>query len=308
MHSHLLCLLFGSVAIHGIAQVAPFPQCNVGPMHHAHLILPLAADELTCSASDARFVLSHGATFFCPHTWDIKLLAAIVEDDARATLCESYFSALAAGAPPTHSFRPMLDQGELPASALGQLTTWKSEVMYWIHSFGEDNNSGPDDGWNVTTIRSETTTITIDQVLYSRQFDLQPAPPQLTYLAMAPSGPDGPIVMSHYISTSGPSGFDHLLTVNMSRADQLPLALRSTWPLYLTVPSLPDSMDSRLRTGKAYAAELHVYDETFSPSVVAVEVQVVLDYYAGVSDGFAGFGTICPDDQGPPWSPTMCLQ
>ena len=59
-------------------------------MHHAHLIVPMAATEEACMNDTARFVLSHGATFFCPHTWDVRLLAQIVEDDARAMLCVSF--------------------------------------------------------------------------------------------------------------------------------------------------------------------------------------------------------------------------
>ena len=78
----------------------------------------MAATEEACMNDTARFVLSHGATFFCPHTWDVKLLAQIVEDDARATLCKSFFSAVANGESPKHAFRPTLPQGGLPAEAL----------------------------------------------------------------------------------------------------------------------------------------------------------------------------------------------
>jgi hypothetical protein len=92
-------------------------------MHHSHLILPLAKTEDACADDSTRFQLSHRATFFGPHTWDIKLLAQIVEDDARATLCKSFFSAVANGESPKHAFRPTLPQGGLPAEALGQLTT-----------------------------------------------------------------------------------------------------------------------------------------------------------------------------------------
>ena len=63
--------------------MAPFADCNQGPMHHTHLVLPLANTEADCALSTAKFFLSHGATFFCPHTWDVKLLASVVEDDAR---------------------------------------------------------------------------------------------------------------------------------------------------------------------------------------------------------------------------------
>jgi hypothetical protein len=46
-------------------------------------------------------------------------------------------------------------------------------VIYWVHSFGTNNSAGPGEGWNTTTIRDASTTVLIDQVLYSRQFDLQ---------------------------------------------------------------------------------------------------------------------------------------
>jgi len=267
----------------------------------------MAATEEACMNDTARFVLSHGATFFCPHTWDVKLLAQIVEDDARATLCKSFFSAVANGESPKHAFRPTLPQGGLPAEALGQLTTWQSPVIYWVHNFGHDNSAGPDNGWNMTTIRSDNTTVRIDQVLYSRQFDLQPAPASLTYLAHAPL--DGKkIVLSHYISTSGASGFDHLLTVHMARSDGKQLVLRPDWPLYLTFPDTKDDVKSRLVPGRVHHAELQVYDEqTFLPKPMAVEVTVELDYYFGQSDGFAGFGTVCPASAGALRSPTLCL-
>jgi hypothetical protein len=87
---------------HAKQPVAPFPACNAGPTHHSHLIIPLEATEEACAASDARFFLSHGATFFCPHTWDVKLLAQIAEDDARATLCKSFFSAVPSLLPSPH--------------------------------------------------------------------------------------------------------------------------------------------------------------------------------------------------------------
>jgi len=285
--------------------VAPFPSCNIGPMHHAHLILPIADTEASCLKDSARFMLSHGATFFCPHTWDVKLLVHIVEDDARATFCKSFFDAVAAGVTATHAFRPTLEQGGLPAEALGQLKTWKSEWIYWVHEFGKDNDAGPGAGWNTTTIRSEPTTVVIEQVLYSRQFDLQPSPAHLTYLAHAPL--DGKkIVLSHYISTSGASGFDHLLTVHMRRHDGIPLELRPSWPLYLTFPDKKDHWNSKLTTGESYDAELHVYDtKTLLPKTVAVEVTVDLDYYSGQSDGFAGFATMCPS--GHPRSPSVCM-
>jgi hypothetical protein len=95
----------------------------------------------------------------------------------------------------------------------------------------------------------------------------------------------------------------------MVRKDGKALRLRPTWPLYITVPSARDAFDSRLAPGDLPTqALLHVIDEkTFLPTAVEVEVTVQLDYYAGQSDGFAGFGTVCPEGTGSARSPTMCM-
>ena len=45
--------------------------CNFGPTHHSHLALPLSPDRVSCKDKYALFFLSHGATFFCPHTFDV---------------------------------------------------------------------------------------------------------------------------------------------------------------------------------------------------------------------------------------------
>jgi hypothetical protein len=103
--------------------------CDFGPTHHSHLALPLAENAASCKLSDATFFLSHGATFFCPHTFDVKLLATIVEDDARATLCDSHFESLAAGRSPKHVLRPTLPAGGLPALGRGEMESWASPVM-----------------------------------------------------------------------------------------------------------------------------------------------------------------------------------
>ena len=65
--------------------------CNFGPTHHSHIVLPLASDRTSCAKQGAHFFMSHGATFFCPHTFDVKLLATIQEGDARKTLCDKHF-------------------------------------------------------------------------------------------------------------------------------------------------------------------------------------------------------------------------
>jgi hypothetical protein len=85
----LLLSVLTSTARQGFGP-SPFEACNFGPTHHSHLVLPLALTVTECKDRGANFVMSHGAAFFCPHTYDVKLLATIAEDDARATLCETY--------------------------------------------------------------------------------------------------------------------------------------------------------------------------------------------------------------------------
>ena len=143
-------------------------KCNFGPTHHSHLVLPLASSAADCKATGAHFILSHGATFFCPHTFDVKLLATIVEDDARATLCDAHFNALISGDSSKIVLRPTLPAGGLPALAHGELDSWVSPVMYHVHNFGKDNDAGPDAGWNVTMVRNTSTTIKVVRVLYGR--------------------------------------------------------------------------------------------------------------------------------------------
>lgn len=282
--------------------------CDFGPTHHSHLVLPLAESAGQCKQRSSPFFLSHGATFFCPHTFDVKLLGTIVEDDARAALCDDHFKSVAAGQSPKHVLRPTLPAGGLPALGRGEMSSWTSPVMYHVHNFGKDNDSGPDKGWNVTVIRNETTTINVVRVLYGRRLEMQPRPAALTYLAHSAHGAAGKAVLSHYISTSGASGFDHILTAGLSAAHGAdPVTLRADWPTFLTINYRNDDFRWRLKTGDDVDGELHVYDAHGLPTTTKVRVKVSLDYYAGTSDGFAGFGTMCPMKAPAPQSPTTCF-
>ena len=285
-------------------------KCNFGPTHHSHIVLPLASDKTSCAKQDAQFFMSHGATFFCPHTFDVKLLTTIKEDDARKVLCDTYFLGVTSGSSPKVSLRPTLPAGGLPALARGELTTWTSNVMYHILEFGKNNDAGPGNGWNLTTIRAQPTTVEVLRVLYGRELEVQPKPAELTYLAHN-AGTNGKAVLSHYISTSGTSGFAHILKVLIQQAPKSRsngVVLRQSWATFLTIDARQDSFKERLRKGeKNVKGTLHTYDPaTGMPQTVSVVVQVTLDYYAGTSDGFAGFGTMCPNKAPYPQSPTVC--
>jgi len=303
----LLLLLSPSSA----ALITTTDACNFGPTHHSHLVLPLTSTVEECKQSSANFLLSHGATFFCPHTFDVKLLATIKEDEPRSILCDIHFQSLANQLSSKVLLRPTLPAGGLPALARGEMSSWQSPVMYHIHNFGKNNDAGPDAGWNVTTIFNSTTTVEIERVLYGRLLDVQPKPPTLTYLAHNASNT---VVLSHYISTSGTSGFDHLLKVDMVAAglvveggDTAITHLRDTWPTYLTIPDRSDDSASALSMGETkIRGILHVYNEKGMPEERDVLVDVKLNYYKGASDGFAGYGTMCPFPLPAPQSTTTC--
>ena len=124
------------LVVQASAENAADDKCNFGPTHHSHLVLPLAETVEECTAESATFVMSHGATFFCPHTFDVKLLATIVEAPARETLCKTHFQNLQQGTSSKMVLRPTLPAGGLPALSRGELLTWESPVMYHVHDFG----------------------------------------------------------------------------------------------------------------------------------------------------------------------------
>lgn len=296
-----------------ITIASPASQCNFGPTHHSHLVIPTANSIGNCQLPNATFLLSHGATFFCPHTYDVKLLATIKEDDQRKLLCTVHFSAIRDNISSKVLLRPTLPAGGLPALSRGDLLSWTSPVMYHIHSFGKDNSAGPDNGWNVTLLSSTNTTINVVNNLYGRLLDVQPRPTVLTYLVHNASNK---LILSHYISTSGESGFDQLLTVKLTSSpssSSSSLVLRDTWPTYLTLPTRMDSLTEALKEDEMNVhGELHVYNSSNGlPMVVNVLVDVTLHYYIGGSDGFAGYGTMCPYGYPSPFgegpqSPTTC--
>eukprot|EP00051_Salpingoeca_urceolata_P029292 m.489489 g.489489 ORF g.489489 m.489489 type:complete len:326 (-) comp26809_c0_seq1:60-1037(-) len=320
------CVVQSLVALFSLSLVWPSTvagagdACNFGPTHHSHLVLPQADTLQGCLKPEARFVLSHGATFFCPHTFDVKLLATIDEPEAQATLCENHFHSIERGVSSKMVLRPTLPAGGLPKLARGEMTSWQSPVMYHVHNFGKDNDAGPDEGWNVTVVRNSTTTVHV-QLIYGRQLDVEPRPASLTYLAHS-AGEPGRAILSHYISTSGPSGFDQLLKADIVEAAATKqhrggdeeankaraIELRETWPTFVTIPARADDLKQRLMHGDDdVAGVLHTYDSKGMPLEQHVRLSVTLDYYAGTSDGFAGFGTMCPMKAPNPQSPSTCI-
>ena len=163
-------------------------------------------------------------------------------------------------------------------------------------------------------MRNTTTTIDVVRVLYGRQLDVQPKPGALTYLvhnggAVNVAERSAPAVLSHYISTSGTSGFDQIAKASIKSAAGADAPhLRDTWPLFLTVTGRADDVAERLKGGETeVSGMLHVYDANGLPAEWAVTVTLSLDYYVGISDGFAGFGTMCPNALPAPQSPSTCI-
>eukprot|EP00945_MAST-04E_sp_MAST-4E-sp1_P008764 g8764.t1 len=171
--------------------------------------------------------------------------------------------------------------------------------MYHIDTFGKTIDDGSSHGWNLTTIRSEETTVHVERVLYSRKLDVEPKPATLTYLAHY-GGDDGKAILSHYLATSGSSGFAHILkaTLNISGQGSTPVPLRSTWATFLTIDGRNDDLSERLNAGDAdVPATLHTYDvKTGLPKTVAIKLTVTFDYYFGAHDGFVGFSITMPSE------------
>ena len=89
--------------------------------------------------------------------------------------------------------------------------------------------------------------------------------------------------------------------------------LRSTWATFISISTLEDAYANRLNVkggsskNGEYKGVLHIYDRaTGLPLNVNVNVNVVLDYYSGTSDGFAGFGTMCPYPKPYAQGPRVC--
>ena len=295
-------------------------ECNFGPAHHAHIILPLANDKETCKSPESEFFFSHGATFFCPHAIDVKFLATIGEDKAREALCDHHFNGIEEKKSSKIVLRQTLPAGALPALAQGRKLSWMMGPMYHINAFGKDINAGSSSGWNLTTINEEDSTVNILRILYSRKLDVEPKPQSLTYLAHAGLN-DGEGILSHYISTSGSSGFAHILKIKIEKATTIinsfnddggeAVSLRKTWATFLTIDNRLDGTTTRLNKNDINIdASLYMYNsKTGIPETLKVKISVVYDYYFGAHDGFVGYTQMCPLDilgNDYPLSPTAC--
>jgi len=287
-------------------------DCNFGPTHHSHLVIPLQHTQSDCEKPGAKFFLSHGATFFCPHTYDVKLIAEFGDNSQQQILCQEYFAALAAGQSAKFSFRPDLPQNGLPATGAGLMTEWTSPVLYHVWNFGTNSSAGPGNGWNTTTIIDDDILVTNMQAIYFREFDIStPRPNFLSYLLymFTDDGSNDPsavstVILTHYI-TSAPD-FDHILFISME-AIPANLPRINGWPLRLDVPGRADNYENRLRQDEVTTARIHSNDPaTGLPTTFDVKIRVTQDLYSGIDDGFADFGFNCPFPPPHPQSRGLC--
>ena len=274
--------------------------CNF-KSHHSHLVVPLAKTYESCTSPSATFLLSHGATFFCPHTYDIKQLATFEAAGPQALVCKAFFQALSV---PTASLklalRPTLNANELPATGSGEVTSWTSPVLYQVHAFGQNRSSGPGEGWNTTTLYDGPVTVNFRN-LYARQFSMgTPQPTALTYLLYNASGT---LFMTHFIA-SAPS-FDDI--VLLSSVAQLPAGLTlPAEPLLLVFSDREDAYPYRVPQLTQLTATLHYQGPEGRGRSAPIQVSTARRVYAGIDDGFADFGYNCPQPPPYPQHPSLC--
>eukprot|EP01104_Vermistella_antarctica_P021045 TRINITY_DN9286_c0_g1_i1.p1 TRINITY_DN9286_c0_g1~~TRINITY_DN9286_c0_g1_i1.p1 ORF type:complete len:338 (+),score=40.63 TRINITY_DN9286_c0_g1_i1:107-1120(+) len=290
---------------------APSNDCNF-PDHHSHLVIPLTSTLEQCQQPDAQFLLSHGATFFCPHVYDVKLRATFSDVNVQSLACSTFFNATASGhVSPTVVLRPTLPRNGLPASGLGITNTWNSPIMYHVKQFGTNAAAGPGDGWITDTLYNQTNITVNFEPIYFRSFDLAtPSVSALTYLVYNSTNGNSftggnytdnfALYLTHYITTA--PNFDHITQVTgitMITDDNDTAALdpliRNEWPLLLSFPGIDDTFDNRL---PPYTQNMKAVLSTNDPMnnstmSVTVMVETGASIYAGVSDGFAAFGENC---------------
>jgi len=304
MRAAALALLFAACVL---GQPANIPTsgheanslCNF-ENHHSHLVIPLTTTEEACGAEGAKFLFSHGATFFCPHTFDVKLLGTFSNNTQQQVLCSNFFDAYdeyspTAEVPVSLKFvlRPTLPVNGLPATGAELTTQWTSPVLYYVYNFGNDSSAGPDNGWNTTTLLNEDITVNFQRALYFREFDLAAVKPSsLSYLLYRVPTSDGVerYFLTHYI-TSAPD-FDQIIFLTSVSS---PVPIRRRWPVRVEVPNVPNEYDHRLLGGDNVAVTMYVNDpQTGLPVSYTVQLETGIEIYSGIDDGFADFGYNCP--------------
>ena len=288
---------------------------------HGFLVAPLAASVEQCGVEGTPFFLSHGATFFCPHTYDVKLIGFFNNDAnslaAQITLCKAYF---ASKKDPNASIKyvllPTLPINGLPSknatspfflhffflfsdSGNGQLTSWVSPVLDKVHNFGDSNQSGPGNGWNTTTIFSKNITMNLKPI-YFREFGLgQPKPKDLTYLLYNVSGQ---LLLTHYI-VSAPS-FDDIIFVD-GQTGIVPGNV-GAHPYIIRVPNVLDSVTNKLTPYSMVDVMVEGQDKNLEHVEGSAQLKIGRRLYSGVDDGFADFGVNCPFPPPYPQHPSLC--
>eukprot|EP01095_Lingulamoeba_sp_RSL-Kostka_P007851 TRINITY_DN2558_c0_g1_i1.p1 TRINITY_DN2558_c0_g1~~TRINITY_DN2558_c0_g1_i1.p1 ORF type:complete len:258 (+),score=70.19 TRINITY_DN2558_c0_g1_i1:252-1025(+) len=254
----------------------------------------------------AKFLLGHGATFFCPHTYDVKLIANFEDNKQQTTLCQHFFNSLQSGESIKYALRPTLAINGLPATGQGYSREWTSPVLYHVWNFGNDSDAGPGNGWNTTTIINDNITVNNFNVSYFREFEISPGFTQLSYLLHAHE--DGVTsnvryVLTHYVSNA--PNFEQILYVNItSNTDKI---RKNGYAMFIDIPGYKDTFDQRLTAGSIVKANLYSVDENYNEVQYTLSLEVTHEYYAGVDDGFADFKYYCYFAPPHPQSRSLCI-
>jgi hypothetical protein len=258
---------------------------------HGFLVLPLSDNATDCQSTNA-FLLSHGATFSCPHGYNVKLTATIADDGARSAVCSALYSRSGRG---WVVVGPSLPENGLPDIGNGVIDRFVSDILL-VSAFG-NASSGPGDGWQSQTIATNVKFFT--KPLFMHQFSRDsPSLSMLTYNAFRVGEQ---VWLTHYITVA--PNFEHILRVD---SVELGSYLKTgAWPLTVSfdngdvVTSRLQQNETRIGLVQLYSSRGHVYQATAS-------VDVSIDYYSGVDDGFVVLDEQCSLPPPYPQSPQMC--
>lgn len=173
--------------------------------------------------------------------------------------------------------------------------------MFLIFPARDSNQSGPDQGWNLTTLYNQSIKVEF-QAVYFREFGLaQPKPQQLTYLLFNASNN---LILTHYI-TSAPDFDDIVLVDSIDENVNIP----SNWPLVVTFDHFPDKQNV-LKEHTKFQAHLQAQyaSGSFEKQELLKPISLNLGrrIYTGVDDGFADFGRNCEIPPPHPQHRSLC--